>query len=152
MFDSAKIKKAWMIRKQTAKSLDCKVSLVSWKICLEMADVYYVTIESEIIEDAKCEITLTRANGVTETVCNPKVTRCNDVLFANMKPANLKAGNKLISYKNIEAVSIVTEIAKPMSNGDMLDEIDAIVAKAHRTSIMTLEMSKRLNTLKKAVK
>ena len=37
MFESEKIAKAWMIRKQTAKSLDCKVSLVSWKICLEMA-------------------------------------------------------------------------------------------------------------------
>ena len=102
-----------------------------------MADVYYITIESEIVEDAKCEITLIRANGVTETVCNPKVTRCNDVFFANIKTANAKAGNKLISYKNIDSVCVVTEIAKPMTNGDMLDEIDAIVAKAHRTSIMT---------------
>jgi hypothetical protein len=152
MFNTAKNKKAWMIRKQTAKAIGCKVSLVSWKICLEMADVYYVTIKSEIIEDAKCEITLTRANGVTETVCNPKVTRCNDTVFANMKAANMKVGSTLISYKNIEAIEIVIEVAKPMSNGDMIDEIDAIIAKAHETSIMTFQMSKRINTLTKAVK
>ena len=37
MFDSAKIKKAWSIRKEVAKELNCKVTDFVWGICLEMA-------------------------------------------------------------------------------------------------------------------
>ena len=151
MFDSAKIRKAWMIRKQSAKSIGCKVSEVVWSICLEMADTHYVTTEIEVIEEAKCEITLTRANGVTETVCSPNITRCNDVLFEKMREANRKAGNTLHSYNNINAVLVETEIAVPMSNGDILDEIDKISAKAHSGCIMTREMSRRMSVLRKAV-
>ncbi len=152
MFNSKTIKTAWTIRKQTAKELNCKVSEVIWSICLEMAEVYYVTIESTVVTSGYCEISLTRSNGITETVVNPKVTRLSDAVFARLKAGNAKAGNTLHSYNNVETVFSTLEIAKPMSNGDILDEMDAIMKKAHRTSVMTREMSKRLKTLKKVVR
>jgi hypothetical protein len=117
-----------------------------------MAQTYRIDLKSKLISDMRCEITLTRSNGVTETVCNPKLTRLSDAVFARVVAENKKTGTVVHGYKNVDAVFENTEIAVPISNGDMLDEIDAIVAKAHKTSIMTLEMSKRLNTLKKAVK
>lgn len=38
MFTSKLIKKAWKIRKDAAKKFECKVSEISWKECLVMAN------------------------------------------------------------------------------------------------------------------
>jgi len=59
---SKTVKKAWIIRKAAASELNCKVSLVSWKICLEMASEKASNVvmakTEEVISYAKSLITV----------------------------------------------------------------------------------------------
>jgi hypothetical protein len=146
-FSSKTIKTAWAIRKQTAKELNCKTLEVVWAECLQMAEVSYESVDVETIERAYCTIALTRADGTSETKVVPNISKMTDACFARIAAANKKVGTICHGYTNVPAVVTKTLIIKQLSNGDILDEISRISNKAHRTCIMTYEMTKRAEVL-----
>lgn len=63
------------------------------------------------ISPRKCEVTIKRPDGTTETIIHPKVDYMNDTMLKAANKAMEAAGKgQFISYRNIDAVTEMEEI------------------------------------------
>ena len=124
------VKKAWIIRKATASELNCKVSLVSWKICLEMAtpsktvELFYVDSkencpgavstertndnQKSIIVELPARLNAVISNDVSDYDSIATINSSVTIYFGNFIEANIYVvdGEMFFSYYNNETFSV----------------------------------------------
>lgn len=80
MINSDTNKKAWLIRRKSAKNLGCKIMEVSWKHCLKLAKKVNISVINDAIK------LHTKFNNIGEIIIYTRTNNLNPVFKASKYP------------------------------------------------------------------